>query len=208
MSQEELNTPLVFLIDDDEPVLTAVALLMKSAGLECRAYSSARTFLDEFDPALPGCIVTDMRMPGLSGLDLQEKLSKMEYAPPVILITGHGDVPAAVRAMKQGAHDFIEKPFSDQVLLDSVMRAIDLDLSRRKEHEKVGEFQALFASLTEREHEVMTGVVAGKPNKIIADDLDLSIKTVEFHRHNVMNKLQVESVAELVQMALAARFKS
>ncbi len=208
MNQEELETPLVFLIDDDEPVLTAVALLMKSAGLECRTYSSARVFLDEFDPELPGCIVTDMRMPGLSGLDLQEKLAQMECAPPVILITGHGDVPAAVRAMKQGAHDFIEKPFSDQVLLDSVMRAIDLDISRRIDQAKVGQYQNLFASLTEREHEVMTGVVAGKPNKIIADDLDLSIKTVEFHRHNVMNKLQVESVAELVQMALAARFKT
>ncbi len=208
MSQEELEIPQVFLIDDDEPVLTAVALLMKSAGLECRTYSSARTFLDEFDPELPGCIVTDMRMPGLSGLDLQEQLARMENAPPVILITGHGDVPAAVRAMKQGAHDFIEKPFSDQVLLDSVMRAIDLDMSRRIDQAKVGQYQNLFASLTEREHEVMTGVVAGKPNKIIADDLDLSIKTVEFHRHNVMNKLQVESVAELVQMALAARFKT
>lgn len=208
MSQEELAIPQVFLIDDDEPVLTAVALLMKSADLECRTYSSARAFLDAFDPNLPGCIVTDMRMPGLSGLDLQEQLSKMGNAPPVILITGHGDVPAAVRAMKQGAHDFIEKPFSDQVLLDSVMRAIDQDLSRRADQKKVTQYQNLFANLTEREHEVMTGVVAGKPNKIIAGDLDLSIKTVEFHRHNVMTKLQVESVAELVQMALAARFKT
>lgn len=208
MSQEELLTPQVFLIDDDEPVLTAVALLMKSAGLECLTYSSARAFLDDFDPSLPGCVVTDMRMPGLSGLDLQEQLSKMGNAPPVILITGHGDVPAAVRAMKQGAHDFIEKPFSDQILLDSVMHAIDLDISRRKDQAKLGEYKKLLAGLTDREHEVMTGVVAGKPNKIIAADLDLSIKTVEFHRHNVMSKLQVESVAELVQMVLAARFKS
>ena len=130
----------------------------------------------------------------------------MEVAPPVILITGHGDVPAAVRAMKQGAHDFIEKPFSDQVLLDAVMKAIDRDLSRRQDQAEVNKFQNRFSQLTEREHEVMTGVVAGKPNKIIADDLSLSIKTVEFHRSNVMSKLQVESVAELVQMALAARF--
>lgn len=211
MSDQELNggvNPQVFLIDDDEPVLTAVALLMKSAGLECLTYSSARAFLDEFDPELPGCIVTDMRMPGLSGLDLQEQLSKVDNAPPVILITGHGDVPAAVRAMKQGAHDFIEKPFSDQILLDAVMKAIDLDLSRRKNLSVVHEYQAKFDCLTDREKEVMTGVVAGKPNKIIASDLDLSIKTVEFHRHNVMNKLGAESVAELVQMALAARFKS
>ncbi len=210
MSHEELEKPIgpqVFLIDDDEPVLTAVALLMKSAGLECRTYSSARAFLDEFDPELPGCVVTDMRMPGLSGLDLQEQLSKMENAPPVILITGHGDVPAAVRAMKQGAHDFIEKPFSDQVLLDSVMKAIDLDLSRRKNYAALSEYQASFSSLTEREYEVMKGVVAGKPNKIIADDLNLSIKTVEFHRSNVMSKVQVESVAELVQLALAAQLK-
>ena len=211
MSHEELEKPVgpqVFLIDDDEPVLTAVALLMKSAGLECRTYCSARAFLDEFDPDLPGCVVTDMRMPGLSGLDLQEKLSKMESAPPVILITGHGDVPAAVRAMKQGAHDFIEKPFSDQVLLDAVMKAIDQDLSRRQDQSVVREYQDRFSGLTEREREVMTGVVAGKPNKIIADDLDLSIKTVEFHRSNVMTKLQGESVAELVQMVLAARYHS
>ncbi len=207
MNQGTSVVPQVFLIDDDKPVLTAIALLMKSADLECRTYCSAREFLDDFNPDLPGCIVTDMRMPGLSGLDLQEHLSKIENAPPVILITGHGDVPAAVRAMKQGAHDFIEKPFSDQVLLDSVMRAIDKDMNRRKDQEAVGEYRNLLASLTEREHEVMTGVVAGKPNKIIAADLDLSIKTVEFHRHNVMVKLGVESVAELVQLTVTARFK-
>jgi two-component system, LuxR family, response regulator FixJ len=199
--------PQVFLIDDDEPVLTAVALLMKSAGLECRTYSSALAFLEEFDPEKPGCVVTDMRMPGMSGLDLQEELSRRDYAPPMILITGHGDVSAAVRAMKQGAADFIEKPFSDQILLDAVMKAIDRDRIQRQDLAKSRQRQDRFANLSEREHEVMTGVVAGKPNKIIADDLGLSIKTVEFHRSNVMAKLKVESVAELVQMVISTRHK-
>ena len=196
--------PTVFLVEDDEAVRSALELLMLSAELSCRSFASGKDFLDAYDPTWAGCVVTDMRMPGLSGLDLQERIAELAWPLPVIIITGHGDVPAAVRAMKQGALDFLEKPFSDQVLLDAVLKAIDRDLNAREARAKADALGALFASLTDREREVMQGVVAGKPNKIIAADLNLSIKTVEFHRANVMSKLDVPSVADLVRLAVRA----
>ena len=208
MNIEEIGiqTPArVFLIDDDKPVLNAVSLLMKSAGLECENYSSAQDYLDKFDPKAPGCVVTDLRMPGLSGLDLQEQLSKMEGSPPVILITGHGDVKVAVKALKHGAVDFIEKPFVDDVLIKAVNKAIKLDLEHRRERLRFFNNEKKLAQLTEREMQVLDGVVAGKPNKIIADDLNLSIKTVEYHRSNVMSKLEVISIADLVKLVVETR---
>ena len=167
-----LNTmPVVFLVEDDEPVRKAINLLMMSAGLVCESYSSGKEFLEVYDPKRPGCVVTDMRMPGISGLDLQERLTAMDPAPPVIIITGHGDVPAAVRAMKQGALDFIEKPFGDQALLDAVQRAIDRDLSSRESQKKKQAVVDLLSELTPREKEVCDLVVEGLPNKLIADQL-------------------------------------
>ncbi len=204
LENNQTTEPTVFLVEDDEAVRSALELLMLSADLPCRAFDSGSDFLAAYDPTHPGCVVSDMRMPGLNGLDLLEKITQLEWPLPVIIITGHGDVPAVVRAMKQGALDFIEKPFNDQVLLDAVLKALDQDLAAREAHRKVGEVKERFASLTEREHEVMLGVVAGKPNKIIADDLNLSIKTVEFHRSNVMTKMDVVSVAALVRLAVQA----
>lgn len=197
--------PVVFLIEDDEAVRKAINLLFMSAGLVCESYASGKEFLEVYDCNRPGCVVTDMRMPGLSGLDLQEHLSGMAPAPQVIIITGHGDVPAAVRAMKQGAHDFIEKPFGDQALLDAVQRAIDKDLSIREKRARKQVILDLLAELTPREQEVCDLVVEGLPNKLIADQLNLSVKTVEFHRANVMKKLDVESVAALVHVVVKSR---
>jgi two-component system response regulator FixJ len=192
----------VFLVDDDAPVRQAIGLLLKSAGMACAAFPSAVEFLEAFDPDRPGCVVADMRMPGLGGLDLQAKLRELGHEIPVIIITGHGDVPAAVRAMKQGAVDFIEKPFNEQSLLDAINKALAVDRELRASLAHRRSRRQLLGSLSERETEVMNLVVAGHPNKIIADELSLSIKTVEFHRGNVMAKLQVESVAELVKLVL------
>ena len=198
-----MPNPVVFLVDDDSAVLEAVSLLLRSSGLECRAFPSGEEFLSAFDPDQPGCLITDMRMPGLSGLDLQNRLEAFSQQPPVILITGHGDVPAAVRALKQGALDFIEKPFNEQVLLDSVNNAIHQDQVRREEYARITRWQTLVDTLSEREREVMTLVAQGHPNKIIASELSLSIKTVEYHRGNLMSKLEVDSVADLVRISLA-----
>ena len=194
----------VFLVDDDEPVRQAIGLLLKSAGLACEAFAGADEFLDAYDPDRPGCLVADMRMPGTSGLDLQARLREMGHEIPVIIITGHGDVPAAVRALKQGAVDFIEKPFNEQALLDAINQAVTTDRDNRNAREARRRCRELLDTLTDREREVMQLVVEGRPNKIIADQLALSIKTVEFHRGNVMTKLQVESVADLVKLVLEA----
>jgi len=199
------NQPVVFLIEDDDAVRKAISLLMMSAGLVCKSYASGKEFLAVYDSSCPGCVVTDRRMPGMSGLDLQERLAAMDLAPQIIIITGHGDVPAAVRAMKQGALDFIEKPFGDQALLDAVQRAIDKDLSHRDSIRSRQIVLDLLAELTPREKEVCDLVIEGLPNKLVADQLNLSVKTVEFHRSNVMKKLEVDSVAALVQMVLKSR---
>ncbi|MBU8871148.1 MAG: response regulator [Gemmatimonadales bacterium] len=198
-----MKPPVVFLVDDDAAVRKAVSLLLKSSGLECLTFASGEEFLSAYDPDQPGCLITDMRMPGLSGLDLQNRLKTFSQQPPVILITGHGDVPAAVRALKQGALDFIEKPFNEQVLLDAVNNAIGQDRDRREKYALINQWQTLVDSLSDREEAVMALVAKGCPNKIIAADLSLSIKTVEYHRGNLMGKLGVESVADLVRIYLA-----
>ncbi len=203
-----LKTPVVFLVDDDAAVRDAVSLLLKSSGLECRTFSSGDEFLSTYDPAQPGCLITDMRMPGLSGLDLQNRLSSFTQQPPVILITGHADVPAAVRALKQGALDFIEKPFNEQVLLDAVNNALEVDRKNRVQHDRDCSLKTRVDTLSDREKEVAALVVKGCPNKIVAAELSLSIKTVEFHRGNLMTKLKVESVADLVRLFLTVENNS
>ena len=194
----------VFVIDDDEAVRGALALLLRSVGLQAMSFAAADAFLAAFEPEWSGCIVLDIRMPGMSGLELHETLLKRGCLLPVIFITGHGDVPMAVRAMKTGAFDFIEKPFNDQDLLDRIHRALSFEADQRGRNQLRGEVQERLQSLTPREKEIMDRIVDGQANKVIAMDLGLSERTVELHRAHVMNKMQAASVAELVRLALAA----
>lgn len=192
----------VFVVDDDPAIRDAVRQIVTSVGLGVETYSTAQEFLDKYDSSRPGCLVLDVRMPGRSGLDLQRDLARRNVPLPVIIITGFADVHLAVRALKAGAVDFIEKPFSTQVLLDRIEDALEKDRQAREEQAKRAEFSARRATLTPREREVMDLVVAGKPNKAIAADLRLSLKTIEGHRAHVMEKMRVGSLAELVRMAV------
>jgi FixJ family two-component response regulator len=192
----------VFVVDDDEDLRESLGWLFESAGLGFKSYSTAQDFLNQYEPDEPGCLLLDVRMPGLSGLDLQEELRRRGVPPPIIIMTGHARVPMAVRALTGGAIDFIQKPFRDQVLLERIRKAMELDRQTRQERIECTQFAALLSYLTPREREVMDLVAAGKPNKLIADDLGISPKTVEIHRGRVMEKLQVDSVAELVRLRL------
>jgi len=194
------NEPTVFVVDDDSAVRGAIARLLKSVGLKAKTFGSAREFLDNYDGEAAGCLVLDVRMPGMSGLDLQEALAEQKVTLPIIISTGHADVPMAVRALKLGAVNFIEKPFSDQLLLDSIRQAIQRDTDTRANRARLGEVSERIALLTPRERQVLEMVVAGKTNKSIAHELDLSKKTVEFHRSNVMKKMEVNTVAELIYL--------
>ena len=199
-----MNTELtVFVVDDDEEVRDAMKRLMNSVGLTVETYASAEDFLAQFDPARPGCLLLDVRMEGMSGLDLQKRLALEEVQPPIIIITGHGDVPMAVRAVKAGAVDFIEKPFNEQVLLDCVHRAIELDGKHRGRVLQLADISARLDRLTPREREILDLVVAGKRNKVIAGELGISQSTVESHRAKVMEKMQAESLSDLMRMMLS-----
>jgi two-component system response regulator FixJ len=189
---------LVYLVDDDEAVRDALGMLLKSIGLEFEAYASALEFLEHFDASRHACLVADIRMPGLSGLELQERLNEQRAEIPIIFITGHGDVPMAVSAMKSGAADFLQKPFRDQELIDRIHKALAEDRRRRLFRAEDDEIRARIASLTPRENEVMRRVVRGQANKVIAMDLGVSQRTVELHRARVMRKLKMRSLAELV----------
>jgi len=194
--------PKVFIVDDDEAARDSLSFLMRSVGLDAATFDSAQAFLDAHQRGQPGCLLLDIRMPGMSGLDLQEHLVEAGVKLPLIFITGHGDVPMAVRALKAGAFDFIEKPFNDQVILDRVQAAIEHDAQRREHLEHKDEVAARIASLTPREKQVLDLVVQGRLNKVIASDLGVSPKTVEAHRAKVMEKLQARSVSDLVRMTL------
>lgn len=194
--------PTVFIVDDDAAMRDSLGFLIGSVGREVETYASAEEFLDAYDNERPGCIVLDVRMPGLSGLELMEKLGEDRFAPPVVLITGHGDIPMAVRALKAGAFDFIEKPFSDQVLLERIQQALQQDTSDRASEHDRSDIERRAARLTARETQVFELVVDGKPNKVVASDLGLSQKTVEVHRAHVMEKMRAESFADLVKMAV------
>jgi FixJ family two-component response regulator len=196
--------PTVFIVDDDDAVLDSLRMLMKSVGLATECYSSAADFLEEYDPDRSGCLVLDIRMPGMSGIDLQERLASMHSMLPIIFITGHGDVQMAVHAMQAGAVDFIQKPFSDQALLDRIQQTVKQDLSNRELLSKRAEIMQRVESLTPREKEVMGMVTAGKANKVIAIDLEVSERTVEIHRARVMQKMEADSLPHLVRMALEA----
>jgi two-component system, LuxR family, response regulator FixJ len=195
----------VFVVDDDAAVCDSLRFLIESVGLRVETFASAGAFLAAYEPGTPGCLVLDLRMPGMSGLELQEQMARRGLNLPVIIITAHGDVPAAVRAMRAGAIDFMSKPFSDQALLDRIHQALEKDAQARSERAARDAVAARIALLTPREREVMDLVVSGKANKEIAAVLDLSAKTVETHRARVMDKMQANSVADLVRMALEAK---
>jgi two-component system response regulator FixJ len=194
--------PTVFIVDDDQEVRDALELLMQSIGLAAQSFASAQAYLDAFDPARPGCVVLDVRMKGMSGLELQRRLSEEPLFPPIIVITGHGDVPMAVRGVKAGAVDFIEKPFNDQLLLDAVHRALEQDAEQRGEASRLADITVRLARLTPREREILEEVAAGKRNKIIAADLGISQSTVEAHRAKVMEKMEARSLSDLMRMLL------
>jgi two-component system response regulator FixJ len=194
--------PTVFIVDDDESVRDSVGLLLESVNLPSLGFSSAAEFLSAFDPDQPGCIVLDLRMPGMSGIELQSRLRAMGSRTPIVFVTAHGDVPTAVEAVKAGAVDFIQKPFQDQKLLDMVHEALARDAKARARQREAAAIESRLDSLTPREREVMALVAKGKRNKAIARELGISQRTVEVHRARVMEKMQAHSVSELVQMVL------
>ncbi len=193
----------VFIVDDDQEVRDAMQLLMESVGLPVSTFESAQAYLQQFNPEQAGCLVLDVRMPGMSGLDLQTRLASEQLHPPIIIITGHGDVPMAVRAVQAGALDFIEKPFNDQVLLDSVHRAIEQDAEQRGQASILADIKARWERLTPREREVLELVIDGKRNKVIAFELDVSQSTVEAHRAKVMEKMEAGTLSDLMRMMLS-----
>jgi FixJ family two-component response regulator len=191
----------VFVIDDDPSMRLALEDLVSTVGLEVRAFAAPQEFLQCKPPDAPGCLVLDVRLPGMSGLTFHRELAKEGLALPVIFITGHGDIPMSVRAMKAGAVEFLTKPFHDQDLLDAIHAAIERDRKRRSEAVRLAELRALFATLTERERQIMTLVVIGRANKQIAAELTVSEMTVKVHRGQVMRKMHARSLPELVRMA-------
>ena len=191
----------VFVIDDDPSMRLALEDLVSTVGLEVRAFAAPQEFLQSQPPDAPACLVLDVRLPGMSGLTFHQELAKDGLALPVIFITGHGDIPMSVRAMKAGAVEFLTKPFHDQDLLDAIHAAIERDRKRRREAVRLAALRERFATLTERERHIMTLVVIGRPNKQIAAELTLSEMTVKVHRGQVMRKMHARSLPELVRMA-------
>jgi FixJ family two-component response regulator len=196
-----LPTPIIHLVDDDESLRTAVTCLLRAAGYQVRSYSSAQDFLLTPSANTPGCVVLDVRMPGPSGLDLQEALGKLKDTLPIIFLTAHGDIPMTVRAMKAGAVDFLTKPVQMGVLLNAVQNALTLDAEQRTAQEWRNSLQARFEALTPRQRDVCALVVVGKLNKQIAAELGISERAVKSHRAHVMEKLGATSVAEVVRLA-------
>lgn len=194
--------PTIFVVDDDSAVRDALKLLLRSVGQAVETYGSGQEFIDAYSEDRPGCLVLDIRMPGMSGLELQQKLNERHSILPIIFITGHGDVPMAVEAMQAGAVDFIQKPFRDQDLIDRINQALEKDGNNRAALGERNDIRRRLETLTPREREVLDLVVHGKANKVIAGDLKLSQRTVEIHRARVMEKMQASSLAHLVRMVL------
>jgi FixJ family two-component response regulator len=194
--------PTIYIVDDDDGMRRALSVLMSTVGYNAVSFARPAEFLQKLDPNQPGCLVLDVRMPEMSGLEVQQHLNRSGSMLPVILMTGHGDIPMAVQAMKDGAFDFLQKPFRDQDLLDRINGALKQDAENRETVERHADLKRRSESLTPREREVMALVVDGRANKVIAIDLGLSERTVEIHRANVMEKMQARSVAHLVKMHL------
>jgi len=198
-----MDDPLVCVVDDDDAVRLSMSLLIETLGLPVQSFASALEVLsDEEVLRRAHCLVLDVRMPGLSGVGLQERLGRLGHTLPIIFVSAHGDVPMVARAMREGAFDFLQKPFNEQALLDRVQEAVQFAAARRAARARLAEIQLRVDSLTARESDVMAGMVAGRLNKQIAEDLGISIKTVEQHRARVMEKLQVDSLAELVRLVV------
>jgi two-component system response regulator FixJ len=199
------NNSCVMVVDDDSGVRNAMRTLLKSVGLNSQVFASAQEFLTGYNPSQAGCVLLDIRMPGMSGLELQQELNLRGATIPVIFMTGHGDIPMAVEAMQHGAFDFLQKPFRDQDLLDRIQKAIVRDTKLRKALGEHSRIRAHLETLTEREREVLDLLILGKQNKQIAQDLGVSPRTVEIHRARVMEKMDAQSVAELVRMMMDTR---
>ena len=194
--------PIVYIIDDDQAMVESLSWIIESIGLRIRTYVRAQDFLDEYDPQQHGCLLLDVRMPGMSGIELLQRLRELKVSLPVIVVSGHGDVPLAVEAMKTGALDFIEKPFDDDVFLRAVRLALSAQAVDSQRQAQKATINSRLESLSNREREVLEGLVAGHPNKTIAYDLGISPRTVEIYRANVMEKMQARSLSDLVRMAL------
>jgi two-component system response regulator FixJ len=197
-----LKDPVVYVVDDDQAMVESLTWIIESVGLKAKAYTRAQEFLDAYDPSQHGCILLDVRMPGMSGPELQARLNNLGATIPIIFISGHGDVPLAVRVMKAGAVDFLTKPFNDQILLESINKALRTDKLNHEKLQESAQAEAKFALLSPREVQVLQGIVAGKQNKVISAELNISLKTVEAHRASVMKKMSVKSVPELVKLVL------
>jgi FixJ family two-component response regulator len=193
--------PIVFIVDDDQLFRRSTERLLRTSGLNVQPFASAGEFLKSTRPEGPACLVLDVRMPGLSGMDLQRELTQLGIQIPIIFITGHGDIPMSVRAMKAGAVEFLTKPFRGRVLLDAVRAAIERDRSAHKERSETADLRARYAQLTPREREVMPLVAAGLLNKLVADKLATTEGTIKFHRAHIMQKMRAESLADLIRMA-------
>ena len=196
--KESMQERTVFVVDDDAAVRDSIKELVESVNLQAEVYESALAFLDAFDPRRPGCLVLDVRMAEMGGLVLQDRLNMMQASIPVIVLTGHGDVPMAVQAMRNGAVDFIQKPYREQALLDSINAALTRDAAARRSTSAADDFEARLASLTEREREVLDHVLSGSTSKEIARELVVSPRTVEAHRKNLLRKLEIGTVKELM----------
>ncbi|WP_142850492.1 response regulator transcription factor [Telmatospirillum sp. J64-1] len=203
--KQETANPTVFIIDDDEAVRDSLAALVEAAGFAAETYESALLFLHRLNPSRPGCIVADLRMPGMSGLELQEELVQRGIPLPIIVITAHGEVSSAVLAFRGGAVDFLEKPFDDEIFLQRVQEAMVIDERRRREEEAARHAASLVAGLSAREREVAALMVEGCPNKIIANRLDIGVRTVETHRARVLEKLGINNIADLIRLWMQAR---
>ena len=196
--------PTIFILDDDEAARDSLKVLLESAGLSVETYESGRAFLDAFDPRREGCLLLDLRMPHMSGMEVQEALAARGSTLPIIMVTGHGDIPMAVRAIKAGAADFIEKPFREEVILDSVWLAIEPGQQKRANSFPVDDIRARITSLSRRERDVLDQLIIGRPNKVVAFHLGISPRTVEIYRAQVLEKMQARSLPHLVRMTLVA----
>ena len=201
MNRKAANAPTVFVVDDDASIREAVKSLLRSVDLEVETFGSAAEFLRTTLPDAPSCLVLDVRLPGLSGLDFQSELAKSGIHIPIIFVTGHGDIPMTVKAMKAGAVEFLTKPFRDQDMLDAIQVALERDRKRREQDGRISELRTLFESLTTREQEVIGLVTSGLMNKQIAAEMGVSVITVKVHRGNVMRKMGARSLTDLVRMA-------